>query len=419
MNNRNEEKKTKTDTLEERIKNDADICVRCGLCLPHCPTYELTHDESESPRGRIAISRALAAKEIPLTNKTQLHLDHCLSCLACEAMCPVKVPYHRIIVQTRELLYPQQQHPIPKLINHLTMHTQQIPLLRRLLMLYQKTGVQWLFRKTKLLHFFKLIKYDALLRPIKITKKWRFYYPPQKETHGDVALFLGCINQLCDNEALEQAIAILTQFGYGVYIPQKQGCCGAIHLHQGDAKNAKKLREKNLEAFHDLPVKAIVSLVSGCGATLNNYQNKAFAPIYDISDFLNQTPLPDFFEKKHCNKSILIHTPCTLKNSLKKGNSLFELLTKLNFNRLSSSSNQHCCGAAGLHMWNYPEKANNLIKPLIDEIVEKKPDILVTSNIGCKLHLEQKLRKKEQKTIIMHPITLIFQEKMQKNGKNS
>lgn len=189
--------------LAERIIRDADICVRCGLCLPHCPTYQLTHDESESPRGRIAIAKALAEEEIPLSKTAKHHLDHCLNCLACEAICPVNVPYHRLLIDTRELLHlknqgNQKRSGIPLLINFITNHTTQIPLIRKLLKFYQKSGLQSIFQKLSLINLFHLKKYDEILPTITSTKRWESYYPPitkltdpQGKSRGNVALFFG------------------------------------------------------------------------------------------------------------------------------------------------------------------------------------------------------------------------------------
>ena len=235
-------------SLEQSIKREASQCVKCGLCLPHCPTYIITENECESPRGRIALMQGLATKQLPLTEKLQYYLDHCLVCRACELACPSEVKYGQLIDQGRAMLKALTPEKKPLfLLRSLYLaiqHPWLLHAIHHLLRFYQYTGLQQLARKTKFLEKINLKELDALLPPLQSIKTWKVFYPAINKEYGRVALFTGCISNLLDRETLFSAIKMLTMCGYGVYVPTEQRCCSALFLHAGYAKKQRYLMKK-------------------------------------------------------------------------------------------------------------------------------------------------------------------------------
>jgi len=404
----------RTEKLAKDIINASDTCVRCGLCLPHCPTYQVNEVESESPRGRIAMAKAFAEKNVALTDSMENHLDNCLSCLACEAMCPAKVPYHQLIVDTRELQAENKPTTIPFLLKFLLNHLNLIPWLQRLYKFYISSGLAWVFSKIGIEKLFGINQYaDFMPKSMRIADFKSQY--TVKGAKGSVALFLGCINQLCDAGTIYKAIELLNDLGYNVHIPKSQACCGAIHLHNGDPLQSQVYLKQNAKAFDDLQIDAILTMATGCNSSLKqlNSFSKQLPPIIDINAFLLTEDLASA-HKIDEQAGLLIHTPCTLKNSMKQPQLLIELFQKLGVKQIKQIKNYGCCGAAGLNMWKKPELANALAAPLVKQIIAEKPDFVVTANIGCQLHLQKCLDKKGLKTRILHPANLIFLKKPQK-----
>jgi glycolate oxidase iron-sulfur subunit len=398
-----------SENLRKTIIQESDICVRCGLCLPHCPTYLVGKIEMESPRGRINMAEALSKNTVPLTESMQLHLNNCLGCLACEAMCPAKVPYHDLLIHTRELQYQGRPKPIPKLLAFLLDHLYLTPWLQRLFLLYQKTGLAWFFKKTKIAKLLKLSPYQDFMPKNPEVANFESFYP-SKENKGNVALFIGCVNQLCDAKTIFHCKDLLNALGYNVHVPKSQACCGAIHLHNGDPNQARKYLQLNANIFEDCKVDAILTLATGCHSSFADIKNLtpklANVPVIDANEFICQHANQQLQLFNHA-KIILLHTPCSLKNSMKKPQLIAELLNAVGVNHYKQLEGYGCCGAAGLNMWNNPELANQLAKPLVEQIAAENADYVLTPNIGCQLHLQKQLIDRGLKTKVLHPLNLL------------
>jgi glycolate oxidase iron-sulfur subunit len=402
------------------IQKNANQCVKCGLCLPHCPTYMLTKNECESPRGRIAIMEGLASDQLPLTDKLQNYLDHCLTCRACESVCPAQVPYGELIDHTRMLLAPQNKKNKTVSIWHILKLALAHPWLWRwlgyLLRLYQRSGLQWLMRKTRLLNKLHLARPDALLPKLGKTVRWRRYYPAVNQEIGRVALFVGCINNFVDQPALQAAIQLLTACGYGVYIPSQQRCCGALHQHSGEHKQAQGFAARNLAAFKKMPIAAVITVASGCTVMLKDYARyldldaaPAFsATVINIHQFLAAIAWPSALQLMPSKQRIAVHMPCTLDKSAPQMEALLTLLRKIpGVELMPLATKAQCCGAAGLYMLQQAEMADNLLKSILQQVEILKPDCIVTANIGCQLHIARELRLRGCVIPVVHPVLLL------------
>lgn len=401
------------DSRNTQLLKATDRCVMCGMCSPHCPTYQISHDEGESPRGRIALIQGLANGQLTLNPRLEAHLDHCLGCRSCEAVCPSGVAYGDIIDAGRAALYEQRpSHPAPRLLYSLVPRPRRLRLFGRILRLVQRSGLQALARGIGITRALGLTRHDALLPPLAPLPSWQAYYPPVGKQRGEVALFVGCIADFSDRPTLNAALRVLTRLGYGVHIPPRQTCCGALHLHQGDRFIARHLAECNAAAFNPLRIDAIINTASGCGATLVEYPRNDFpalnAPIRDINAFLAETPWPAELVPAPLAKKVAVHDPCSLGNVLRQSKAPYQILERIpGLETVALPDNRRCCGAAGSYMLTQPALADRLRDDKVAALRPLEADILVTSNPGCAMHLRAGIRAAHLDIEVLHPVTLL------------
>ncbi len=306
--------------------------MACGLCLPHCPTYNLLHDEAESPRGRLSLMLALAKNDLPFSAKLETHLARCLDCRACEKVCPSYVAYGLALDSARALIESQRAasaRPANRsvaLIQWLVEKPARMRRLGKLLRLYQGTGLQWLLQKSHALRLVGLNRLDAAVPKLQARKTFAEIYPAKNKPKGRIALFTGCQASLADQQVLAASIRLLNRLGYEVNVPPEQGCCGALHLHGGQTTKAAELMRRNIAAFAN-GSDAIVSVASGCAATLCEYEKyleddksaeKFSGRIRDINQFLANAVWPENIAFHPLPKRIAVQDPCTLINVLRQ-----------------------------------------------------------------------------------------------------
>lgn len=394
---------------------EADRCVLCGLCLPHCPTYRLTQDENESPRGRISLMRAAACAQLPVNEPLAAHLSACLGCRACERVCPSGVRYGRLIEAGRRLV--AEARPL-SLAARIGLAAVTRPRLLKtgasLLRFYQRSGLRHIARGTGLLRRAGLERHDDMLPALPAARSWQRRYPAQTPGRGRVALFLGCVARELDTDTIATAIRALTLLGYEAWIPGNQVCCGGLAREAGDAEGARRLRARNTAVLQAERIDAVVSLASGCGATLAEYaqEDAAFGvPVRDICDFLADAPLPASVRLEPLARTAAVQDPCSLRNALRAEQSVYRLLSRIPALRLAAlPENPLCCGGAGGYVLREPRLAERLRAPKLDSLERLRPDLLVTANLGCALHLAAGLRARGNELPVMHPVTLFAQQ---------
>ena len=382
----------------------ADSCVKCGICAPHCPTYTHTQNENESPRGRIALIQAWAGGNLNVTNNLLDHIDNCLLCRACEKACPAVVPYAKLIDDFRAEMHNEKAAPLSvKLLKTISENKRVQRWAKSSLKFYQKNNLQKTARFLHLPTLFGLGEIERLVPNYQESQPLQNYYPALNEVKGDVGLFVGCMGELLDSETVNAAISVLTHIGFNVYLPETQTCCGALALHEGDASTARSLAKQNNTAFANKNLQAIITIASGCGSTLKDY-----APnVVDISHFISQFE----FNLKPLVANICVHSPCTLKNVLKTDKSVLKLLKQIPEANISSlPETTQCCGAAGSYSLRHDKMAQTLLNELLETALEKQTDYLVSSNIGCALHIAAGLRERGKDLTIIHPIVLLAKQ---------
>lgn len=391
-------------TTRTELLTIADSCVKCGICSPHCPTYTHTQNENESPRGRIALIQAWAGGNLPITENLLKHIDNCLLCRACEKSCPAVVPYAKLIDDFRAQIHGEQSSPLSvKLVKAVAENKSIQHVAKSALRFYQQKNLQKTARLLHLPSLFGLGKLERLVPTLQESNTLQNYYSAKNEVKGDVGLFVGCMGELFDFETVTAAIQVLTHIGFNVHLPENQTCCGALALHDGDAKTAQNLAPQNQSAFADKNLQAIITIASGCGSTLKDYAQN----VMDISHFLSQFEL----DLKPLSANIRVHSPCTLKNVLKTDKSVLKLLKQIpDINISSLPETTQCCGSAGTYNLRNEEMAQTLLNELLETALENSADYLVSSNIGCALHIAAGLKERGENLQVVHPIVLIAKQ---------
>ncbi len=376
---------------------EADRCVACGLCLPHCPTYRKTGSEADSPRGRIQLMRAVAQDILPNNARFKEHIDLCLSCRSCESACPNSVNYGALVDTSRALFIQKKS----------VWFTLAKPFIRHRYLTYSLFWLIWLVQKCKLGGLLeRLMPATKLLPSIEKPVIWKTLYPATTNKKDAVSLFLGCASSALDSQTLKAGIYVLNNLGFDVHIPAQQTCCGGIARQTGDANESKKLVELNQLSFdQNIP---ILTSASGCGAGLCDYL--PHHNIQDISAFLMSCDWTNT-NIEALNERIHVQDPCTLRNVQKSHQAVYGLLKKIpKADILALAGNGQCCGGAGSYMLTQSEMANNLLNDKLSAIKANTVVTLATSNIGCGLHIAKGLRKQNLTVTVLHPIQIIAKQ---------
>lgn len=385
---------------------EADKCVLCGMCLPHCPTYVLAQNENESPRGRLMLGKALLEGKLERTAHLLEHVEHCLLCRSCERGCPSGVQFGSFMDGLRQQLAEQftdRQAGSNRLIAALEEPGKRQQLNQQL-WLAQRTGLaamgKWFAGSTN----------QRLLQSLPTVTRFkpldRHY--PATNAQARVMLFTGCSSELLGNELVRTATRVLNQLGIDVEIPANQQCCGGLSRHHGQQQQADRLAEQNLTAFDDPDNIPVLSLASGCGASLLDYSDAFRSRVMDITHYLADYLRDKDIAFRTLDETVVLHTPCSLQNIMRQAQAVPELLGRIPGLKIVPLSKQKsCCGAAGTYMYEQPAMADALRAPIIDQLASQRPSRLVTTNIGCAMHIASGLREAGLDIDVMHPVELL------------
>lgn len=378
-------------------------CVHCGFCTATCPTYQLLGDELDGPRGRIYLIKQLLEDE-PVSRLTQQHLDRCLTCRSCETTCPSGVQYGQLIDIGRELV--EQQVTRPKL------EQLQRFLLRKILpypkyfsmLLQMGYGLQT-FLPEKLKH--KL--------PIKQNISTR-----AQSNHSRKMLILeGCAQSVATPNTNNTTNRVLDRLGISLISPPEQGCCGAVSQHLSAPQEAKQFMQQNIDTwwpYIEQGAEAIIVTASGCGVQVKDYAHllcddidyadkakKVSALTFDLSEIIARENLDSL--QINTNKTVAFHSPCTLQHGQQLNGKVEAILTGLGFTLTEIADSHLCCGSAGTYSILQSKISTQLLDNKLAALNSDQPDIIVTANVGCQLHLNT---KSEQS--VLHWIELLDQD---------
>ena len=249
----------------------------------------------------------------------------------------------------------------------------------------------------------------------RLPRSWQHQDRHHEDARARVALFTGCAGEVFDVQTLEAGARILNRLGFDVRIPKAQTCCGALYQHNGEPSRAAGLAQRNAEAFAEPSIEAVVSTATGCGAQLAEYAalypgtaDALAARAEDISGFLARRRLLEDRTFAALPRRVAVHTPCSLAHVLKERDHPIALLRHIpDIELIELPDPGRCCGAAGAYMFTQPEMSDALLEDRIVQLRDLRPDVLVTSNVGCALHFKAGLARAGLQIEVLHPVVLL------------
>lgn len=402
-------------------------CVHCGLCTSTCPTYAELGNENDGPRGRIRLMRLVAEGRSGLTDRMRRHLELCLDCRSCETACPSGVQYGRLIEPFR-LAVEEADTRVEKRFDWfrdlvLFELFPYAPRMRRLLVpvrFFQRIGV---FAAAERLGLLRLIpgRPGRMVRllppPVKSGPKLPRFLPAVGRRRARVAFFVGCVADAMFRHVHWATLRVLQRNGCDVFIPEGQGCCGAIHLHAGNSRRARVMADANLVAFELDRYDAIVVNHAGCGAMMKDYghhwkdglqpHRAKFAEkvrdVHELLDALGVVPPGGRIEA-----TATYHDACHLGHAQAITTAPRRLLGKIpGLDLRELPETELCCGSAGTYNLNEAEMADRLSRRKLENILGTGARLVLAANAGCLLQIGSELRQAGHPLSVMHPMELL------------
>lgn len=365
-------------------------CVHCGFCTATCPTYQLLGDELDGPRGRIYLIKQVL-EGVPATERTQLHLDRCLTCRNCETTCPSGVQYSRLLDIGKHIVEQQVKRPAAARYKRL--------------LLKEALPRPWLFRPAmKAGRMLRPLLPEALaekMQPVPDAGAW-----PQHAMPRTMLLLDGCVQPEMAPNINSSAARILSAIGIELVVAPRAGCCGAIRYHLADHDGGLNDMRRNIDAWWPLieaGAEAILMTASGCGATVKEYGHLLRNdPVYaakakrvseltlDVSEVLcnEQQALVALLKQHAPVEPVAFHPPCTLQHAQKIRGKVEDLLRALGVDVRLCADSHLCCGSAGTYSVLQPELSHQLRDRKLANLDATGAQRIVSANIGCQSHLQ-------------------------------
>ncbi|MBI1387374.1 MAG: 4Fe-4S dicluster domain-containing protein [bacterium] len=410
-------------------------CVRCGMCLPHCPTYSEMKVERASPRGRAALIRAVADGRLEINEGFSDQVFLCLDCRACETACPSGVRIGYLIESARSQVEQHKpQNPIARLMrsfifNWLFMRHSRLELFSLPLRLYQQSGLQGMLYNTGLIRLLpKRLQFMESLTPKGLKTPFRKTLPDEVPAMGDeqarVGYFLGCMMSIMFNKTTNSTVNVLTRSGCRVVTPKNIRCCGAPLLSEGFKHKAVELMKDNIDTFEKLNVDYIVTDCAACGAAIKEYEEifehddeyrdkaKRFSEkCREITEFLAEWPHYKAPLPVHDNLKVVYDEPCHLCHAQqvwKQPKKLIQETPGVEFITLPES--EWCCGSAGVYNITHYQMAMKILDRKMDHVAETGAEVILTANPGCLLQLNYGVMQRKLPMQVKHVVELIDHE---------
>lgn len=361
-------------------------CVHCGFCNATCPTYQLLGSELDGPRGRIYLIKEMLETG-QASDKTRLHLDRCLTCRSCETTCPSGVRYGRLIDIGRELAEEKAprsfaQRLLRKAMLAVLPYTARVAVALKLARAFRPLLPQLLRDKIP-------ARQAAAARPMTL--------------HARRMLVLeGCIQPLGTPNTNAAAARVLDRLGITLIGAHGAGCCGALHQHLSDSAGARDMMRRNIDAWWphvESGAEAIVMTASGCGVMVKDYgaalkDDAAYADkaarisalTSDLSEILGREDLDALAHTGH-GVRVACQSSCTLQHGQKLGGAVEAILRRCGYELTPVADSHLCCGAAGTYTLLQAGLSRQLMENKLAALHEGKPEVIVTANVGCQMHL--------------------------------
>lgn len=410
-------------------------CMHCGMCLPTCPTYDETRRERNSPRGRIALMRDMADNTLSIDRDFGEEMYYCLGCLACQTACPAGVDYTTLFETARAEVERQQllDTPTRRFVRWLSLgclfkHPRLLRGSGRALWFYQRTGLQTIFRKSRLTSLLpprirRLESKTPTIKPPFAAGRIALRERPANARYR-VALLTGCVQDLLYADVHRATVDVLLANGCEVFTPRNQHCCGSLHAHNGDPAGARDLARQMLDTFRLDEFDAIITNSGGCGSHLKHYGSllagdETYAArarqwdslVKDIHQWLVEIdyrrPTASPAEHEIC---VTYDDSCHLCHSQKIVTQPRQLLRGIpGLKLVDLPEADWCCGSAGIYSLSQPEQADKLLERKLAHIATTGATVVATGNPGCQLQLSQGLAANPALAHIevVHPVNLL------------
>lgn len=398
--------------------NKLDNCIHCGMCLPACPTYNVTGSEAESPRGRLYLMRAFFENKLDTPKQLSDHLDPCLGCLSCQTVCPSGVNYESLLMHSRQELVQHQPRwkrwIRRKLLQHVLPSRSFLEMSAAILAPLQATGLSGILDWMSHLPGLKPLIFLPHIQPGEPLHAGPRVYGENK--YGRVALFLGCVMNAAYHQTQQATLDVLVRNGYQVVIPE-QTCCGALAYHAGETDLFEEQTAQNWRWMKDSSIDYIVINAAGCGAAMKEATH--FAPeqdieiassvtakVVDIMELLAKRPLEGKLGPVHAK--VTYHAACHLHHAQGIQTEPYQVLRQIpHLDLIPLTDAELCCGSAGVYNIAHPELSEKILEEKMTHVLETNASILLAANPGCMMQLEAGLKQHHKRMLVAHPVEII------------
>jgi glycolate oxidase iron-sulfur subunit len=352
-------------------------CVHCGFCTATCPTYQVLGDDLDSPRGRIYLMKR-ALEGGPVSGKTRLHLDRCLTCRACETTCPSGVRYGRLVDIGRAVVEARTRRPL-------------LDRLRRALLAFGVPRSRW---------FGAALRLGQLVGRAPRTRAAGAWPAPRHARR--MIVLRGCVQPALAPSINAAAARVLDRIGISLREVPGAGCCGGVRFHLNRQEAGRDDMRALIDAWWPLvagtEVEAIVMTASGCGVTVKDYAHllasdgdyrgraeRVSGLTLDLAEAIQPADLPAGAKRGR----VAFHSPCTLQHGQQIRGKVEALLARVGYELVPVRDSHLCCGSAGTYSLLQPAIANELRQRKLAALQEGAPQAIATANIGCLVHLQE------------------------------
>ncbi|WP_197918361.1 glycolate oxidase subunit GlcF [Thiosulfatihalobacter marinus] len=384
----------------QRANEILRACVHCGFCTATCPTYQILGDELDSPRGRIYQIKDMLENERDPDPRTVLHIDRCLSCLACMTTCPSGVHYMHLVDHAREYIENRYRRPLmDRLLRWTLARILPYPTRFRLALLGARIGRPFAFLMPDARLKAMLDMAPRHIPPVSRNDDPQSFAPSGARKMR-VALMTGCAQKALNTDINDATIRLLTRLGCEVVVAKGAGCCGALTHHMGKTEESHATAARNIRAWvgemDGDGLDAIVINTSGCGTTVKDYgfmfRNAPLAEdarrvseiAMDVSELLMKLDLPQGEDK---GTVVAYHAACSLQHGQQIKTYPKDLLKRAGFAVVEPADSHLCCGSAGTYNLMQPEISQQLKARKVRSLEAKQPDIIAAGNIGCMMQI--------------------------------
>jgi len=401
------------------------FCIRCGLCLAVCPTYKISLRETDSPRGRVALVRKVAEKELPLRASFESQMYKCLACLACDDICPVGIHPAELALQARAVAQEALPQPWFKrpLFRGVFPHPDRMEWATLPLRLYERLGLRRIVEGLGLTRLLpgQLRDMERML-PHMPTRPLRQTLPEVIPARGErkvrVGFFLGCVQSLMFAEASAATVRVLAENGCEVVTPREVKCCGMPANGYGDRQSLRELARYNIDLFERLDMDVVVTDCATCGSTLKEYAHflahdpdyaeraEAFAAqVQDISEFLDTIPLRE--PRRPLHRRVTYHDPCHLVRAQGVREQPRKIIELSGAELVEMRDADVCCGSAGTKIITHYGTSMKILDQKTKNVAETEAEVVASGCPGCQMHLNLGARRAGLAVRVCHPVQLL------------